>query len=240
MGAGVDEVGDVVEGPDAATGADCGAVEGSSGAGKFQLAVEGPVFEKSVDEAGMEDVAGAGGVDDGDAEGWGVEELFAVEGEDAFLTKSGCSEPAVVAALHLAKSLLEIGFGCEARRKVAADDEVVDVADEVFDVGIELVEVRDDGNAGFAGPSGGEDGGLSVVAIDVESSRIGDPFTIEISGAESEAAVKIAADEDSTFALGIDEDEGLWAGPSGDGDNASFDTGVGKGFAVERGGEIVA
>ena len=86
VGAGVDEVCDLCERADAATGTDCGAVEGSSGAGKFQLAVEGPVFEQSIDEAGVEDVAGAGGVDDGDAKSRSVKELFPVEGEDAFLT----------------------------------------------------------------------------------------------------------------------------------------------------------
>ena len=239
VGAGVDEVGDVCERADAAAGADSGAVECSSGASKFQLAVEGPVFEQSVDEAGVEDVAGAGGVDDGDAKGRSVKELFAVEGEDAFLTKSRGSEAAVVAALHFAKSLLEIGLGCEAGGKVAADDEVVDVADEILDVGIEFVEVGDDGNAGFAGPGGGEDGSFRVVTIDVESAGIGDPFAVEVSGAEGEPGVKIAADENSTFALGIDEDEGSRAGSARDGDDASFDTGVGKGFAMESRGQIV-
>ena len=240
MDAGGNEVGDLVEGTDAATGADCCAVESGSSAGKFQLPVEGPVFEQSVDEACVKDVAGARGVDDRDAEGGSVKELFSVEGEDAFLTKSGGCEATVVTALHFAKSLFEIGLGCEARGKVAADDEVVDVADEVFDLGIELVEVGDDGNAGFTGPSGGADCGFCVVAIDVESAGVGDPFPVEISGAEGEAGIKIAPDEDSAFALGIDEDQGLRAGSSGDGDDTSFDTGVGEGFAMEGGGEIVA
>ena len=63
MGAGGDEVVDVFEGVDAAAGADGGAVEGGGGAGEFELAVEGPVLEERVDEAGVEDVAGTGGVD---------------------------------------------------------------------------------------------------------------------------------------------------------------------------------
>ena len=128
------------------------------------------------------------------------------------------------------------------RREVAGDDEIVDVGDEGFDVGVEFVEVGDDGDVRFAGPGGGEDGGFGVVAVDVEGAGVGDPFAIEVGGAEAEAVV--AADEDGAFALGVDEDEGLRAGGAGDRDEASFDTGigtgVGKGFAVEGGGEIVA
>ena len=50
----------------------------------------------------------------------------------------------------------------------------------------------------------------------------------------------VAAAEDGAFALGVDEDQGLGAGSAGDGDDAGFDTGVGEGFAMEGGGEVVA
>src|SRR5277367_819903 len=85
VGAGDDKGGDVVEGVDASAGSYGSAVEGGGGAGEFELAGERPVLEECVDEAGVEDVAGAGGVDYGDAEGWGVEELVAVPGEDSVL-----------------------------------------------------------------------------------------------------------------------------------------------------------
>src|ERR1700720_4462825 len=110
VGAGCHEGGDVVEGVDAAAGADGSAVQCGGGAGEFKLAVEGPVGEESVDEAGVEDVSGSGGVDDGDRVGGSVEELFAVEGEDAFLAECRGGEAAVVAAVHLAESLLEVGL----------------------------------------------------------------------------------------------------------------------------------
>ncbi len=163
---------------DAAAGAYGGAVQGGCGTGEFQLAVEGPVLEETVDEAGVEDVAGTGGVDYGDAVGGGVEELLSVEGEDALLAEGRGGEAGGVAAVHLAEGLLEVGLGGEARGEVAADDEVVDVGDEIFDVGVELVEVGDDGDAGGAGPGGGEDGGFSVVAVDVEGAGVGDPFAL--------------------------------------------------------------
>ena len=175
---------------------------------------------------------------DGDAEGGGVEELVAVEGEDAVGAEGGGGEAAVVAAVHLAEGLFEVGLGGEAGGKVAADDEVVDVGEEGFDVGVEFVEVGDDGDVGFAGPGGGEDGGFGVVAVDVEGAGVGDPFAMEIGGVEDEALV--AAAEDGALALGVDEDEGLGAGDAGDGDDAGFDAGVGEGFAMEGGGEVVA
>jgi hypothetical protein len=78
-----DEVGDVVEGMDASSGSYGCAVEGGGGAGEFELSDERPVFEECVDEAGVEDVAGTGGVDYGNAVGGSVKELVAVPGEDS-------------------------------------------------------------------------------------------------------------------------------------------------------------
>ena len=236
-----DEVGNLVERADATSSAHRSAVEGSGGAGKFQLTVEGPVIQESVDEAGVEDVACTSGIDYGDAEGWGVEELSSVEGENTFLAEGCCGKATRVSALHLAESLFEIGLGCEARGEVAADDEVVDVTNEILDVGVEFVEVRDDGDVGFARPGGGQDGGFGVVTVDVKGTGVSDPIAIEIGG--TEAKTVISADQDGAFALGIDEDQRLSAGGAGNSDNPGVDTGVGsgmrEGFAVEGGGKIV-
>ena len=114
VGAGGDEAGDFVEGVDAAASADSGAIEGCGGAGELELAVEGPVLEERIDEAGVEDVAGAGGVDYRDTVGGGVAEPGAVEGEDALFAESGGGEAAVVATLHFAEGLLEVGLRGEA------------------------------------------------------------------------------------------------------------------------------
>lgn len=223
VGTGGDEVGDFVEGADAAASADGGAVQCCGRAGEFELAVEWPVLEERVDETGVKDVAGACGVDYWDAEGGNVEELLAVKGENALLAEGGGGEAAVVAALHFSECLLKIGLGGETGGKVAGDDEVVDVVDEGFDVGIELVEVGDDGDVGFAGPGGGKDGGFGVVAVDMECAGVDDPFAIEVGGAEGEAGIGVTSDEDCALALRIDEDEGLSAGSAGDGENTGFD-----------------
>jgi len=84
MDAGCDEVGDLRERSDASAGSYGGAVESSGGAGEFELAIEGPVLQQSIDEACVEDVAGPGGVDYWDAEGWDVEQAGAVEGQHSF------------------------------------------------------------------------------------------------------------------------------------------------------------
>ena len=51
----------------------------------------------------------------------------------------------------------------------------------------------------------------------------------------------VAAAEDGALTFGVDEDKGLGAGPSGRTvADCSTNSGVGEGFAVEGGGEVVA
>ena len=165
-------------------------------------------------------------------------EVLAVPGEDAFFSEGGGGEAGAVAALHLLEGSFEVGLGHEAAGEVAAGDEVVDVFEEGFDAGIELVEVGDDGDACFACPGGGESGGGGVVAVDVEGAGVDDPFALEVGGLKDEALV--AAAEDGALAAGVDEDEGLRAGAALDGDDLRLDSGAGEGVAVELGCGVVA
>ena len=240
MGAGGDEGFDFGYGLDGSAGAYGGAVEGCGCAGEVELAGEGPVLEEAVDEAGVKDVSGAGGVEDGDVVGGSVVEGVAVVGEDAVGAEGGGGEAAVVAAVHLLKCAFEVGLLHETGGEVAGDDGVVDVGEELFDAGVELVEVGDDGDIGLAGPASGLGGGGGVVAVDVEGAGVDDPLALEVGGLEDEAGFGVAADEDGALAFGVDEDEGLGAGCSGDGDDTGFDAGVGEGLAMKGGGEIVA
>ena len=186
----------------------------------------------------MEDVAGAGGVDDRDLEGGGVEKAVAVPGEDAVFAQGGGGEGAAEARLHLEEGLFEVRLGHEAAGKVTAGDEEVDIAEKIFDAGIELVEVGDDRDAGGAGPGRGDRGGGGVVAIDVESAGGNDPVAVEIGGLQDEAIVAPA--EDGAFAAAIDEDDGLSAGAAGNGEDARFDAGMGEGVAMDGGGVVFA
>ena len=225
-------------GADIASGADGGAVEGGGGAGEVELAFQGPALEQAVDKAGVEDVSGSGGVDGGDAVGGGVMHLGAVPGEDAAFAERGGGEFCAVAEMHVAEGELKVGLGHEAARKVAADDGVIDEGEELFNAGVELIEIGDDGDAGFPGPAGGEDGGSGIVAIDVEGAGGDDPFATKVVGLEDEAVIAVA--EDGALSIGIDEDEGLGAGAAGNGDELGFDAGSREGLVMEAGGIVVA
>ncbi len=116
-GRGGHEVFDGFDKADAAAGAAGGAVERGGGAGEVELARQGPALQQTVDEAGVEDVAGSGGVDDGDAIGGAEVEMAAVPGEDAVFAEGGGGDGAAEAAFHGAEGLLEVAFAGEAAGK---------------------------------------------------------------------------------------------------------------------------
>jgi len=237
-GGGGDQVRDFVEWGDVAAGADAGAVEGGGGAGEFELAGERPCLEQSIDEAGVEDVAGAGGVDRFDAEGGAIVELRAVVGEDAFGAEGSGGEAGVVPGADGGERFAEVGFAGDAAGDVAAGDEVIDQGEKGIDAGIELIEIGDYGDAGFAGPGGCRGCGGGVVAVEVKGAGFADPILIEIGGLEGEAI--IALPEDGALAGVVDEDESLLAGAAWRGEEMRFHAMVGELGAVKGCGEVVA
>lgn len=164
--------------------------------------------------------------------------LLAVPREYAFFSQCGGYETASVAMLNLLQRLFEIGLGHETAGEVSADDEVVDVFDEFFDARIEFIEIGDDWDAGGASPRGCKSCGGGVVAIDVKCPSIHDPFLGEIGRLKDEALV--ASAEDGSFAACVDEDQGLRARGAWDRDELSFNACMSEGFAVERGGRVIA
>ena len=152
---------------DVAARADSGAVESGGGAGEFELARQRPALQQSIDKTCVEDVAGAGGVDGIDAKCWGVVELRAVVGEDAFWAESSGGETGAVTGAYGGKRFAQIGFAGDAAGDVAAGDKVIDQREQSVDAGVELVEIGDDGDACGACPSGGDSCCGSVVAVEV-------------------------------------------------------------------------
>ena len=63
---------------DASSGAESGAVESGGCAGELELARKTPSLKESVDEAGVEDIAGPSGIPRLDSKGGGVVKLRAV------------------------------------------------------------------------------------------------------------------------------------------------------------------
>src|SRR6266849_8133493 len=88
------------DGLDAAAGAEGGAVEGGGGAGEIKLAGQGPALQEAVDEAGVENVSGAGGVDRLHAKGGGVVELGVVPGQDALFAECGAGAASATPSLE--------------------------------------------------------------------------------------------------------------------------------------------
>src|SRR3569833_1035392 len=91
---------------DSAACAGAGAVEGGSGAGEVELLDERPLLKETVDEAGVEDVAGSGGDGDRDVVGGIQVEVVAVPSDDAVGSEGGGGELAAVAVLDFAEGLL--------------------------------------------------------------------------------------------------------------------------------------
>src|SRR6185437_5657009 len=146
------------------------------GAGEFELAGQRPGLQQSIDEAGVEDVSGTGGVDCFDTKCRGVVELRTVVGEDALGAEGGGGQAGVVLRADGGKRFAEVGFAGDAAGDVAAGDEVVDEREKGIDAGVEFVEIGDYGDACFARPGCGGGRGGGVVAVEVKGAGFADPI----------------------------------------------------------------
>jgi hypothetical protein len=84
---GLYEVLDVRNGVDATACAYGGAVESGGGAGEIKLTLKRPFLEQAIDEAGVEDVTGSGGVGYRDAVSGSVVESLTVPRENAVMSE---------------------------------------------------------------------------------------------------------------------------------------------------------
>jgi hypothetical protein len=236
--AGGHQILDLVNRSNAAAGSRSRAVEGRRSAGKVESLLQTPFVKESVDEARMEDVAGAGGVEDVDPKRRPVAEGPFDTGENAIVAKGGSREKAAEASLDLHKSLKQIGLAGEAARDVAADNEVVDFFDQALDARIKFVEISDNRDACFSRPGGCGDGCRGVVSVEMDGARVGDPFLVEIVGQEREAIV--ALPQDGSLAGVFDEDERLLARAGRGSNDSGFYTGFAEFPGMEGGGIVVA
>src|SRR6267154_1756239 len=237
-GAASDEVLDSCDGLDAGAGAEGGAVEGGGGAGEIQLALKGPALQEGVNEAGVKNVAGAGGVHRLHAKGRGAVELRSVPGQDALFAECGGSEAGAKSFLEGGQGFFQVRLFREATGDISAGDEVVDALQEGFHAGVEFIYVGDDGNAGGARPARGDRCGGGIVSIDVQGARMDDPIAPEFFGTERQAVV--ALPENSAFAGIVDKDKSLLAGTAGGDEEMSLDAVPRKFGAVQFGGAVVA
>ena len=178
--AGGNQLFDILHRLNTSAGAGCGAVQRGSGTGEVELAGQRPALEKSVDKSGVEDVAGAGGVQSFHLKCGGVVEPGAVPGQDALMAQSCGGKAAAVSVAHRGQRLAQVLVAGQASRNVAAGNEVVDFLQQCFYTRVEVVEVGDYGDAGIARPACGDRCGGGIVSIDVKGAGIGDPFAVGV------------------------------------------------------------
>jgi len=195
---------------DATAGAGVHTVNGCGSAGEVELAVKRPAVEHTIDEAGVEDVACAGGVDYGNLVGIAVVEVGAIPGGYSVRAERSRGYFATEAAMEFRKRLTQVADAGDLGGKVAADYEVIDEGQEVIDAFVLFVKVSDYGDSGFMCPACGLDGCFGVEAVYVKDAGVNDPLALELGGLKAEARVALA--EDSALSLGINEDEGARAG----------------------------
>ncbi len=229
---------DRFHGLNAAAGADGSAVERGGGAGEFQLPLQWPALQEPVDESGMKDVTRAGGVHRLNAVGGRVVKALSIPREHSFVAQSCGSEATGVAAMNLRERKAKIAFAGEARGDVAAGNQEIDVGQQSFIAGVEIVEISDDRNSRSARPLGGEGSGGGVVAVQVKDARIQNPFAVEFFRQKGQAGV--AFPEHGAFTGLIDEDEGLLAGARWRSEKVRFNAEALEFRAVERCGVVFA
>src|SRR2546429_4091985 len=162
---------DLRKGMDAAACADARAVERGGSASEVEPLLQGPALQKRVDKAGVEEVAGAGGVDGVHMKRGSVVELRAVPGEYAVDAECGGGGAAAEATREGGGGGFEKVGGHKLAGETTAADQIVDIFKQRFDAGIEVIQVGDDPNFRGARPSGGLGGSRGVVAVKVKRSE---------------------------------------------------------------------
>src|SRR5579885_762070 len=216
----------------------CHAIQSRCCAGEIELPFERPVLKQAIDESGMEDVAGAGGIDDGHAVSGSVIELLSVPCDNSVRPEGRRRKAAFIAALYASQSFFEIDFAGEAAGEITAYDGVVNIFKQLFYSGIEFIEISDYRDACAARPAGRERGCSGVMAVDEKRARMDHPFAIEVARLQHEPLVFAA--EHGALACAINQNQRLRACAAGDCDELRFNSGFGKGLAVKIGCAVVA
>jgi hypothetical protein len=140
--------------------------------------------------------------------------------------------------MHQAQGIFKVRLAGNLAGEVPAHDKVVDVFKQMLDAGIGLVKIGNDLDAGSPRPPCSECSGGGVVAVDMKSAGIGDPFGVEVAGLQDEAL--IASAKHCALTGCVDEDERLWAAALGDCDQLRFDACAGEFPAMESRSVIIS
>src|SRR5260370_14952205 len=188
-----------------AAGADGGAVERGGGAGKIELALQGPALQEPVNKTGVKNVSGASSVNGLDAKRGGVVELRTVPRQYAFFAQRRSGKAAAKSFPKRGQGLAQIRFFHQPPRNIPAGNEVVDALQERVHARIKFVHVGDDRNAGGASPARGCSRSSRIRSIYMKGAGIDDPIAADFFRTQSQAVVPFP--KNGTFAGVIDEDE---------------------------------
>src|ERR1700744_2390988 len=116
----------------------------------------------------MENISSARRIDCRNVVSRRMEKNLVVPGQDTLLTQRRRSETALILALHKLDRHLQIGLACESTGDIAADNQVVHHFQQLFDAGIQLIEISDYGYFGGASPASSGRSRLGIEAIHMQ------------------------------------------------------------------------
>lgn len=138
------------------------------------------------------------------------------------MTESCRSQAAAETLPDFGQRLAQVGFAGQASRNVAAGNQEVDFLQKRFNPRVQVIQIGDHGDAGFARPVCGGDCRSRIVTVDVEGAGVDDPFALEFFRLQGQSVVTLP--ENRALARIVDEDDCLLAGASRGGDEMGLDT----------------
>ncbi len=114
-------------------------------------------------------------------------------------------QTASVATLQLAQCILQISLSHQPARKVSADDEVVDILEQLLHARIDLIQIGDNRYPGLTSPGRRHGRRGRIIAIDKQSTRIHDPVALKIVRLQNKPFIPAA--KHRPLSCTIDEDQ---------------------------------
>ena len=228
----------LLNGLNAAAGADGSAIQRSGGAGKLELFLEWAAAKHGENKSCVKNVARTRGVGGLHLKSGRVVELRSIPSEHALLAQGSGGETVAKASLNRRQRFLQIFVSRQFAGDIAAGNQIIDMGQEGLHTRVEFVQVRDHRNARGARPRRGLCRRCRVMTVNVKGTGIDDPIAIEFLGTQFQTI--IALPEDRAFAKIVHKNKRLLAVTVRNGKEMRFHAGACKFSAMDGGGMVVA
>ena len=158
--------------------------------------------------------------------------------QHAIRTQCSGGQAASIVALHLAQGFAQVRLRHQAARKVSADDQVINLFNQLFHAGIEIVQIGNHRNAGGTGPASSLKRCGRIVTINVQQARIHNPLALQV--ARLQRNPPIAPAQHGAFAHAVHQNQRLRAGASRSGNDLRLDPRARKFLAMQQGRVVLA